>query len=247
MKTDRFGRPVPCRGVAPETCTRPCPPPCRGSSGPTKYHPPSSGNHHWRPCAQSSQPEIQNLRVPAVSDKNIRRFDIAMNNALRMRRIQRIGHLDPEGEQFLQLERGSVNQVFQRLAAQAFHDDEEMPFVLANFVDGANVGMVECRCGPCFAAKTLQRLRVLRSLFVKKLKRNEPAKRSVLRFVNHSHATSPEHLQDAVVGDCLADHLFSRNKWRPRTWKRAPAILGGNRHSVNWRPAPQDESLPLAT
>ena len=40
--------------------------------------------------------EIQDLRVTAFGDKNIRRLDVAMHNPLRVSRIQRVGNLDPQ-------------------------------------------------------------------------------------------------------------------------------------------------------
>jgi len=45
-----------------------------------------------------SQPEIQNLGVPAFGDKDIRRLDIAVNDSLRMRGIQPVGNLNRKGE-----------------------------------------------------------------------------------------------------------------------------------------------------
>ena len=40
------------------------------------------------------QPKIQNLRVPPLGNKKIGRLDIAMNNPLTVRRIQRISNLN---------------------------------------------------------------------------------------------------------------------------------------------------------
>ncbi len=44
------------------------------------------------------QPEIQHLGVPALGHENIRGLDVAMHDALRMRRIQPIGNLDGQRE-----------------------------------------------------------------------------------------------------------------------------------------------------
>ena len=41
-----------------------------------------------------SQAEIENLRVPAFGDNNVRGFDVAMNDSLGMRGIERVGDFD---------------------------------------------------------------------------------------------------------------------------------------------------------
>jgi hypothetical protein len=40
------------------------------------------------------QTEIQNLRVPAFRDKDVRRFNITVDNTFRVRRVQRIRNFD---------------------------------------------------------------------------------------------------------------------------------------------------------
>ena len=48
----------------------------------------SSSARHLR------QSEVENLGVPAPRDENVRRLDVAMNNALAVRGIQRVGNFD---------------------------------------------------------------------------------------------------------------------------------------------------------
>ena len=38
--------------------------------------------------------EIQNFGVPALGDEDVGRLDVAVHNALGVRRVQRIGNLD---------------------------------------------------------------------------------------------------------------------------------------------------------
>src|SRR5450432_3567838 len=97
--------------------------------------------------------------------------------------------------------------MFQRLPGQALHHDEEMPLVLADLVNGADVGMVQGRCGASLAAKTLESLRILRSILGKKFQSDEPAQQRVLGFVDHAHAAAAEEFNDPVVGDGLAYHV----------------------------------------
>jgi hypothetical protein len=62
------------------------------------------------------QTEIQNLRVPLLGHKNIRRLDVPMDDALSVRRIQRLRHFNRQIQQTLQLHRLPVDLVFQRHA-----------------------------------------------------------------------------------------------------------------------------------
>ena len=59
------------------------------------------------------------------------------------------------------LERGARDEGFrdsmpESLSLQKFHDDEGLSFVLADFVDGADVGMIQSGSGPRLALEPLQ-------------------------------------------------------------------------------------------
>ena len=153
------------------------------------------------------QTEVENLGVAAVGDENVRGLDVAMDDSLAVRGIEGVGHFDRQGEQALELHRPALDQVLQGLAAEALHHDEEMAIVLADFVDGADVGMVQRRSGAGFAAEAFESLGILGSIVGKKLQGDEAAELRVFRFVNHSHAAAAEQFNDAVVGDGLADHV----------------------------------------
>jgi hypothetical protein len=51
--------------------------------------------------------------------------------------------------------------MFQGQPVQKLHGDERSTIVLADFVDGADVGMVECRGSTSLTTKSFQSLRVL--------------------------------------------------------------------------------------
>ena len=46
-----------------------------------------------------SQPEVENFRLPGGRHKDVARLDVAVDDALSMRRVQRVCHLDPEIQQ----------------------------------------------------------------------------------------------------------------------------------------------------
>src|SRR5437867_6434299 len=66
--------------------------------------------------------------------------------------------------------------------------------------------MVQGRGGSSLAPEAFEGLRVSRHIFRKKLQRDKPAKVGVFGLVHHPHAAAAQLLDDAVMGDRLADH-----------------------------------------
>jgi hypothetical protein len=94
---------------------------------------------------------------------------------------------------------------FRVTPVQKLHGDEGLVSVLADFVNGADIGMVEGRGSTSLAAKAFQRLRVLRHIVGQEFESNEATEVSVLGLVNNTHPAAAQFLDDAVVRDGLAD------------------------------------------
>src|ERR1700722_286340 len=94
-------------------------------------------------------------------------------------------------------------------AIEELHGDEGLLAVAADFINGADVGMVESGGGAGFTAETLEGLRVAGKLVGQEFESDEAAEFSVLGFVDHAHAAAAELFHDAVVGDGLVDHVES--------------------------------------
>ncbi len=103
--------------------------------------------------------------------------------------------------------------MLQRGAFHEFHRDERLAGIrsarwkrhLADFIDGANVGMVQGGRGLCLTVEAVQSLCVCRERVRKELERNEPVQAGVLGLVDNSHPAATHLLDDAVVRDCSAD------------------------------------------
>jgi hypothetical protein len=80
-------------------------------------------------------------------------------------------------EQDVHVERASCDPVLQSCAVQILHGDEGTPVLLVDFVDGADVGMVQGRGGFGLALKPAESLQVLRNVIGQELR---AAKRSSL-------------------------------------------------------------------
>ena len=77
--------------------------------------------------------------------------------------------------------------------------------MLADFVDGADVGMVERGGGAGLALEALERARVAGQVCREEFQRDEAAEFRVLGFVDDTHPATAEPFDDAVVRDGLAD------------------------------------------
>src|SRR5580704_7629957 len=128
-----------------------------------------------------------------------------MDDAFRVRRVEGVGNFDAQVEQQLHLERTSGDAVLQRHAIEKFHGDERMSVTLADFVDGADVGMVQRGGGAGFAAEAFERQSIADEVIGQELQSNEAAEFSVFCFVNDTHASAAELFNDAVVRNYLAD------------------------------------------
>src|SRR5437773_6608129 len=92
------------------------------------------------------------------------------------------------------------------MALQEFHSDKRPTLMLVYFVNGTDVGMIEGGGGPSLALKTFEDLWILGDALVQKFKRDESAHLHVLGLINHPHPAATEPFQNAIVGNCFADH-----------------------------------------
>src|SRR5713101_1012562 len=104
------------------------------------------------------------------------------------------------------VQRTAGNHWLQRHAIQEFHGYEGTAVLLANVVNRADVGMVQCGCGLGFALKTGECLRVTGNLLGQELEGDEAMQPRILGLVDNTHTASAQLLDDAVVRNGLADH-----------------------------------------
>ncbi len=146
--------------------------------------------------------------MTAIGHEKIRRLDVAMHDAFGMSGIERVGDLDTQVNQTVGFERAAEYRFPQSLAFEKLHHDEAQAAVLPNFVNGADVGMVQSGSGAGFAAKTFEGLRVVRDIVGQELQRDEAAERGVFGAVDDTHPAAAQLVEDSIVGDCLP-----KNRW----------------------------------
>src|ERR1700741_3424151 len=84
-------------------------------------------------------------------------LDVAMDDALGVRSIQRIGDLDTERQQGFEFHRAPGDVMLQRLPVEKLHGDERFSVLFADVVDSAYVGMIQRGCGFFFSFSTSSR------------------------------------------------------------------------------------------
>jgi hypothetical protein len=152
------------------------------------------------------EPEVEDLHLPARVHEDVRRLDVPVDDALRVCRLERVGHLGGHVHELRGVESPASDQVRQRLALEQLHHDEVLPLVLVDGVDGADVRVVEGGGRPRLALEALERLRVAPEIGRQELQRDPATQLRVLRLVDHAHAPAAERPDDFVVRDVRADH-----------------------------------------
>jgi hypothetical protein len=93
--------------------------------------------HHLR------QTEVQNLGVAAFGHKDVCRLNVAVDDALLVRGVQRVDNVDCDFDHPIDGKRVFLHQVLQRFTLQELHGDERTAAFFGDFINCADVGMVQ--------------------------------------------------------------------------------------------------------
>jgi hypothetical protein len=136
------------------------------------------------------QSEIENLGVPALGHEDVRRLDVAVDDASGVSGVERVGDVDGDGEKNVRFQRTPGDAVLQGQPVEKFHGDERFAVLLVNFVDGADVGMVQSRGGLPFTLEARQGLGIFSNLVRQKLQGDKAMQLYVLSLVDNTHAAT---------------------------------------------------------
>ena len=115
------------------------------------------------------QTEIQNLGVPALGDEDVRGLDVAMDDAFSVGSVERIRNLNGQREQVFSLHGSPAIRCFRVMPSRYSMAMNVWPSCFTDFVDRADVRMVQGRSGLSLALEAGQCLRVLRDFVRQKL------------------------------------------------------------------------------
>src|SRR4029077_7721116 len=99
------------------------------------------------------QTEIEDFGVAALGDEYVCGLDVAVDDAFRVGGFERVGNFDSPVEDLLERLWLATDVMFQRVAFEELHGDEGDAILVANFVNCADVRMIEGGGGARFAAK----------------------------------------------------------------------------------------------
>src|SRR5262245_19543354 len=92
---------------------------------------------------QLRQTEVQQLGLASLGNENVGRLDIAMDDALGVSRVERIGYLPCQIQQRFDLHLLAQESVLESLSLQQFHGDEGLSIRFFNLMNRADVRMVQ--------------------------------------------------------------------------------------------------------
>ncbi len=144
--------------------------------------------------------------MAAVGDENICGLDVAVNDSFGVSGFECVVDFDGEIEELIDFQGLGGDSFLERLALEEFHHDEDLAFVAADFMNGANVGVVEGGRSAGFALEAFQRLLVVGQIFGEKFQRNETSQSGVFGLVNNAHPAATQLFENAVVRDRTTNH-----------------------------------------
>ena len=152
--------------------------------------------------------------------KNVRRLDVAMNQAVLVCRDQPTADLDAQAQQLGHAGPAAMPQpAIERFAAQEFRREVGNILVYADLMNGNDVIALQRRHHARFTQKALARHRVLRDLRLHDLERHQPLQLGVQRFEDDPHSPLSDNAQHLIV--CQPTELIRR----PRRRKERISLL----------------------
>ena len=135
----------------------------------------------------------------ALGDEQVGRLDVAVDDAAPVRRIEGVGHLSRQRDDPRGRHRAVLDQFTHGHALEALHDDEGLALVLAEFVDGADVRVLERGGETGLSAEPAQPFARGRGLGMEDLDRDFAPEPGVLGAMHLAHAADPEQAEKAIV------------------------------------------------
>jgi hypothetical protein len=146
---------------------------------------------------EAGQAEVEQLgSLPR--QHHVPRLQVAVDEARAVGLVEGIGDLDGVAKQLLGRQRPPLETLGQGLPLEVLHDQVVGPGLVADVVEGTDVGVGEGRDGPRLALEALAQLRALREVRGQDLEGHRALEAGVAGPVDLAHASGPEGADDLV-------------------------------------------------
>ena len=150
------------------------------------------------------QPEVQDLHRPVVANFDVRRLQIAMDDAVVVGLLERLGNLPRDWKRLFEWYGAPRHPGGEILAVHEFHHDRMDPVCFFETVDLGNVRVIQPRERPRFPLKTPQSLGVSREHLRQDLQRDVTIQLRIARSIDLAHATGAKSIEDFVRAEAGA-------------------------------------------
>ncbi len=147
-----------------------------------------------------------------VGEKNVGRFDIAMNQPFCLRGAQPLCHLNASFDYlFLRQALSLLDKIVETSVIDQFHHQIKLIVIDSRGENLDHIGMIDRRGHTRFLSKLRGLIdSAAAEILAQQLQRNETIKQRVARFVNGAHAADPERFeQNEIVERTLDAHFFT--------------------------------------
>jgi len=186
-----------------------------------------------RLLAQAGNPEVEDLHLAGAGDKNIRRFDVAVDNALAVCGGETFGDGPANFEPLAQRDLSLMKAVSEGLTLQQLGDRVGDPLVGSEIVDGEDVGMGQAGNRLRLPCETVYPRRFACRAVVEDLDRHVSAKLGVACTIDDTHATRAQVTGDLVATEQLPCYQFHVCLSVPSTEMEANTIEGTRKYEFS--------------
>src|SRR5438094_107171 len=193
---------------------------------------------------RSCKAEVEHLYPPFAGDKNVCRFDVAMDECLVVSGGERTGNLNRDIQYFFDRQPSCGDVIFESLTVQVFHRDEWLAPVRADVIHRADPWMVQRGRRARFSLESFEAFRVASGIF-EKLQCNETGKPRVFSLVDDAFPACADAVEHPVVENRRSDKRACSNRSRcsfdnhlsgvsDRVPDRATVVFAGPKKGFNF-------------
>ena len=153
------------------------------------------------------QAEVEHLHLAVGRDLDVRGLEVAVDDALVVRGLERLGNLLRDAQRLDERDRPAAQAIREVFALHQLHHQRAAAAGFLEAVDAGDVRMAERGQHLRLAVEARHAVLVVREVLGQQLQRDVAVQARVGRAEHLSHAASPELAGDAIVREGLTNHV----------------------------------------